>query len=207
MGTNVKKFNYYDSFVKAAEAATVAAKILHETIQTRLADIERRVAEVHAAEHEADKMYHDVMNALNKAFITPIEREDIRLLASSIDDVVDAIDDIVIDFHIYNITTVRPEAVELSEIIVKSCQTLRDTLIEFKDFKKSNKIGGFIIAVNDNEEAGDRIYQKAMRNLFTGNCDPVEIIKWRKIFEVMEHCCDICEHVADVIEAVMLKNS
>ena len=207
MARTSKQFDYFESFVKASEAAYEAAKILNATLRENLVNIDKRAAEVHVVENNADKLYHEVMNALNKAFITPLEREDIRMLASSIDDVVDAIDDIVIDFYIYNITDVHAEALEFSEIIVSCCETLRDTLAEFKDYKKSGKIKGLMIKINDYEERGDATYQKAVRKLFTGDFEALDVIKWRKIFEVMELCCDVCENVTDVIEAVILKNS
>ena len=202
-----KQYNYFSSFVDAAKLACDAAKLLNETILD-LKSLEKNTAKIHTLENDADVVFHETMTALNKAFITPIEREDIRLLSSSIDDVVDSIDDITMDLHIYDITVIFPEAIEFAELILKSCETLKKTLQEFKDYKKSKNINQYIIEINDNEEAGDKLYQKAIRKLFTAKTyDTLTIIKWKQIYEVMEYCCDSCETVADVIEGVILKNS
>jgi uncharacterized protein Yka (UPF0111/DUF47 family) len=204
--SRIKNYNYFKGYVRSAEAACKAAEIMSSVIHD-LNNIQKVVEEIHVIENDADVIYHDLMNALNAAFITPIEMEDLQLLGKILDDVVDAVEDIVISLYIYNVRIVRPDAIEFAEIISKCCEAVKKTMIEFENHKKSKVINEHIILINDYEEQGDRLYQKAIRRLFTDGTDQLEVVKWREIYDIMEYCCDTCEDVADVVQGTILKNS
>jgi len=162
---------------------------------------------LHAVEHSADARKHQIMKKLVKEFITPIEREDIMSLCDKIDDVTDAIDDVLMRIYMNNITRIRDDVIPFTDLIIKCCDILKQIMDEFPNFKKSNSLMQHIITLTTLEEEGDRLYMTAMRRLHTQSADPVEIITWREVYEFLEKCCDACEHAADVVESVIMKNT
>ena len=150
---------------------------------------------------------HEMMAVLVKAFITPIEREDIILLSQSIDEVTDKIEDVLIRIYINNVQQIRPEALAFIKVIIRCCEALKEVMEEFADFRKSKTLHGLIIEINALEEEGDRLFIESMRRLHAEVTDPIEIIAWREIYVYLEKCCDACEHVADVVESVIMKNT
>lgn len=201
--------NYFEMFVNSVAQACKASK----TLQNVYADfhtekLPAQLETAHDIEHEGDQLRHDLMNRLMKEFITPIEREDIILLSESIDEVIDDIEDVVMRTYMYNVQSIRPEAIEMTSIIVSCCDALEDMFEEFHNFRKSTVIKEKIIHVNAQESVGDQLYTKAIRNLFTDpNVTPMEAIAWNELFKRLERCCDDCEHVANVVESVILKNT
>ena len=148
-----------------------------------------------------------MMQELSKAFITPLEREDIMQLIQYIDTVTDAIEDVLMRAYMFNVQSIRDEALDFAKLIVKCCDTMKDAMKEFHNFRKSGSIHESIVEINRLEEEGDKLYMKAVRKLYLGSKDPVELMVWREIFDRLEKCCDACEDVANVVESVIMKNS
>jgi len=170
-------------------------------------ELPEKMKEMHDIEHSGDQARHVMIRKLAKEFITPIEREDIMALADAIDNVTDAIEDVVMRMYMYNITSIRPQAVKITEIIVKCCNSLKTALGEFINFRKSQNLHQFIIEVNQLEEEGDRLFTEATRDLYCNCNDFREVAAWDTTFHYLEKCCDACEDVADAIENVIMKNS
>ena len=204
-----KSDNYYfENFIQCVECGCQAAMMLEENLANF--DVNRlseNLDELHKIEHDADKKKHEMMGVLVKAFITPIEREDIILLSQSIDEVTDQIEDVLIRIYINNVHTIRPEALQFTKVIIRCCKVLKEIMEEFANFKKSKTLHGLIIEINALEEEGDRLFIDSMRRLHTEVADPLEIIAWREIYNFLEKCCDACEHVADAVESVIMKNT
>lgn len=199
---------YFDNFISCAECSTEAALILKSLVDDFNQDsLLTKMKEVHEAENKADQFKHVMMKNLVAAFITPIERDDILKLSQIIDDVTDDIDDIVIRLYTNNVKEMRPDAIKFCDLIIKCCDSMKNLLVEFKNFKKSKTLAEHIIAINDLEETGDDLYINAMKDLHTNETDPIKIIAWREIYNYFEKCCDACEHVADIIESITLKNT
>ena len=189
-----KKDSYYfENFVTCVEYSSRAARMLEENlIHFRRENLKDRLDEIHRVEHDADQKKHEMMGVLVKAFITPIEREDIILLSQSIDEVTDKIEDVMIRLYINNVKDIRPEAVEFAALLIQCCEaTLHECLIR----------------INELEEQGDRLFIKSMRKLHKETDNVIDIIAWREIFNYLEKCCDACEHVADAVESVIMKNT
>ena len=199
---------YFQIFIECVHCGCEAAKMLEDNLMnfdTGL--LQDKLDELHKIEHDADKKKHEMMGVLVKAFITPIEREDIILLSQSIDEVTDKIEDVLIRIYINNVHTIKPEAVEFTKVIIRCCNALKEVMEEFADFKKSKTLHGLIIEINALEEEGDRMFIDSMRKLHTEVKDPIEIIAWREIYVYLEKCCDACEHVSDIVESVIMKNT
>ena len=199
---------YFDNFIACTNSACQAARMLEENLNDfHVETLMEKLDALHEIEHEADQKKHEMMGVLVKAFITPIEREDIILLSQGIDEVTDKIEDVLIRIYINNVKSIRQDVVEFTKVIIRCCETLKKMMEEFADFKKSKEIYQRIVDINALEEEGDRLFIQSMRRLHTDVADPIEIIAWREIFVYLEKCCDACEHVADAVESVMMKNS
>ena len=199
---------YFQNFIECVQCGCEAAKMLEDNLMnfdTGL--LQDKLDELHKISMTRTRKKHEMMGVLVKAFITPIEREDIILLSQSIDEVTDKIEDVLIRIYINNVHTIKPEAVEFTKVIIRCCNALKEVMEEFADFKKSKTLHGLIIEINALEEEGDRMFIDSMRKLHTEVKDPIEIIAWREIYVYLEKCCDACEHVADIVESVIMKNT
>lgn len=203
-----KNNDYFSMLTAMVEHSCTCAKSLNKILGDFKAEtLPAHMAELHQIEHAADIAKHDLMNALVKEFITPIEREDIMSLAQMVDGVTDKIEDVLIKIYMYNIKVIRPEAIQFMAVIEQCCAALKTAMGEMHNFKKSQKIHECIVEVNRLEEEGDKLYLEMMHNLYVESKDPVEIMVWTETFDNLEKCCDTCEHVADIIETVIMKNS
>jgi predicted phosphate transport protein (TIGR00153 family) len=203
-----KKSNYYEMFVAIAEDAIKAAQHLEKTVKDfNYTKSEKLAKSMHEIEHGADLKKHELMKTLADEFMTPIEREDIVTLAWELDDVLDYIEEVFQLFFMFNIQEMRPQAIDFAELIVRSTTAMKVCFDEFHNFRRSKTIGGKIIEVNIVEELADVLFIKAMRELYTKEKDPVKVNAWCIIFDKLEKICDRCEHVADTIESVIMKNT
>ena len=203
-----KDLDYFDMFAQAVKFSCKAAAMLQETLDDYDPDkLDERMKDLHNIEHTADIAKHNMIWELSKAFITPLEREDIMNLIQCIDDVTDAIEDVLMRLYMFNVLSIRDEAKEFTKLIVSCCDTMKDTMKEFHNFRKSSSIHDSVVEINRLEEDGDKLYMKAVRKLYLSSKDPVELMVWREIFDRLEKCCDACEDVANVVESVIMKNT
>ena len=199
---------YFDNFAQTAALSKKAALYLVECLKNYDADkITSMLDEMHSIEHGADKKKHEMNAALVKAFVTPVDREDLDMLSQKLDDVIDELEEILQKFYIYDIRTIRPDAIEFAEKLVTACELISSTMTEFKSFKKSKKISSLIIELNNVEEECDRLYLTSMRALTSDTTDVLENVSWRKIYDCFESCADACEHVGECIGSVIMKNT
>lgn len=199
---------YFDSFIKCTDYSCQAAHMLEETMANF--DVEKmadQMEAIHTIEHAADMEKHELLNTLIKAFITPIDREDIILLSQNIDDLTDNIEDVLIRIYYNNIRTIHPDALELMRIVCRCCEAVKVMMEEFADFRHSKKLHEQIIKINSMEEEADKVYIDSMHRLHTNCTDPMTVMTWREIYSYLEKCADACEHVADTVESVIMKNS
>jgi predicted phosphate transport protein (TIGR00153 family) len=202
------EFDYFEKFVKLSEYCCSASKMLDETLKNyNVEELQTKMKAMHQIEHEADLEGHEITRKLANEFITPIEREDIISLLHAIDDITDCIEDVLLHMYMYNVKSIRKEALEFSEIIAKSCEGVKATMEEFKNFRKSKEIHKGIVLVNRLEEDGDNLYTEAVRNLHMTSTDPIEIMTWTDGFNQIEKCCDACEEAVNVVEGIIMKNS
>lgn len=199
---------YFENFLACTDYACQAAHLLEKV----MADFDpealpEKLDEIHVLEHAADEKKHELLDVLVKAFITPIEREDIMQLSQCIDEITDKIEDVLLRIYYNNVRSIQPDALELTGVVIRCCEAVRDLLAEFADFKHAKKMHEHIVRINTMEEEADRRYIASMRDLHTTCSDPLVILSWREIYIYLEKCADACEHVADVVEGVIMKNS
>ena len=199
---------YFENFAASAALAQKAAEYLLYCLENYdPKNLRPMLEKMHEIEHSADKKKHEMSDALAKAFVTPVDREDLDLLSHQIDDVTDTIEEVLQMFYIDNIQTVNPAAIAFANQIVKGCQTLFELMTEFENFKKSKKIHGMIVELNDVEEECDKLYLASMRELSKNATDVLLTISWRDIYGSLEACADACEHAGECVRTVIMKNT
>ena len=203
-----KGMNYFDAFIQGVEFGCQAAALLRDCFaQYAPEQLPQRREEMHRSERAADGMKHGLMQSLLREVLPPIEREDIMELANTIDDVTDSIEDVLLRLYMFNITRLRPDVQAFAEVIVRLCAALKQMAGEMHNFRRSTQIRELVIEINHLEEEGDRLYSKAVRQLYAGQEDPVAVMAWTTLYDHLEKCCDRCEDVADVAERVIMKNT
>jgi predicted phosphate transport protein (TIGR00153 family) len=193
--------NFYELFREQAENIHKAAEKLVALLED-FRDVEKHVAEIKFMEHKGDQLTHELMIKLNKTFITPIDREDIHSLGSALDDVLDLVDAAAGRMVTYKIKEVTPGARQLSRVILHGTELIVQAISQLG---KPDNILEYCEQLAHLEEEADRIKGECIARLFENSTDPIEIIKWKEIYEVLEASTDKCEDVADVLEAVVLK--
>jgi predicted phosphate transport protein (TIGR00153 family) len=159
--------------------------------------------EIKELEHEGDRLTREVVDLLNRTFVTPFDRDDIYLLAGAIDDVCDHIDEAAGNIVGYGVEQIRPKAKEQAQVILRSAEKLHEAVSRLEGFKDSSSQ---LHALRDLEDEGDRLNRAAVSELFTSGEDPIGVIRWKDIHEQLEEAVDACENAADVLEAILVKN-
>lgn len=170
-------------------------------------DLQAKLDEIHSIEHQGDIAHAEIVTELNRAFITPIDREDIFTVAENIDKMTNAVENVAFRLWMFDIEELRADIHEFTDLIVKSVSKANEIIAEFKNYKKSKTLSELIRQVNEYENDGDRIYRNAVRNLFATEKDPIETQKWREFYHDMEKCFDACSDLAGSVERAAVKNS
>lgn len=192
---------FYDLFREQAENIHEAAEKLVALLEN-FENVEKSATEIKFVEHKGDQLVHGLMMRLNKTFITPFDREDIHALGSALDDVLDLMDAVAGRMVTYKVTSVTPGARQLSRVILHGSEIL---LRAISELNKPEKILEYCEQLQHLEEEADRIKSECIGRLFESSRDPIEVIKWKELYEVLEATTDKIEDVADVLETVVLK--
>ncbi len=197
-----KEQDYFRLFQELAANLDAAAQLLVKFMDEGTS--KSIAAAILEHEHVGDKIVHDIVRRLNKSFITPIDREDIYDLVATMDEVLDNIEAAADGMMLYRIGAPTPQAVAQARVIATATPILRECM---ERLEKAKDLDERIIAVNSLENDGDRILREATAQLFDGDMTCTDIIKWKDIYETLEAAIDECEHVANVIESIVLKHS
>lgn len=192
---------FYDLFLQQAENVHEAAQKLVALFED-FREVEKKVAEIKFVEHKGDQITHSLMMKLNQTFITPFDREDIHALGSALDDVLDLVDAVAGRLVIYKVSAVTPGARQLSKVILHGSEIMVKAVSQLH---KPQNILEYCDQLTQLEKEADRIKGECIARLFEDATAPIEVIKWKEIYEVLEATTDKCEDVADVLEAVVLK--
>lgn len=198
-----KDMKFFEMFEKSAKNLLKGAQILKE-ISSDFKTLTENAAKLERVEHDGDQITHDIMEKLNKTFVTPIDREDIHELTTALDDVMDFIEAATERMILYKIQSPTIEMREMADVILKQVEQINYVIPRLKELKHAN-IMEHCIEINRLENDGDKILREAVAKLFEKKADPLEVIKWRDIYEYLETATDKCEDVAVTIEGIVLK--
>jgi uncharacterized protein len=198
-----KFFVFFDEFGKIVSEATEKLKYFTDNLENP----EIQFREIEEIEHRGDKLLHDIMEALNKTYLTPFDREDIYAIAKGLDDIVDFVEATASRFILFNVTEVNVHAKVLADKIAQSGQEVITLMKELRNMKNNKKLTASIIQINKLEDLGDNDFRVAVRTLFTSKVPDIEVIKWREIYEFYEQTLDACEDLADIVEGVVMKHA
>lgn len=195
--------DFFVLFQKQAENVVVGAKAFVRLLE-HYTGVPEQVQRIKAIEHNGDEITHQIFRRLNQTFITPFDREDIHELCSTMDDVIDLIDAAAGRFVLYRVNEVRHGTLELATVLAAASSELKEAIYAMESPEKALHR---VIEINRLENESDRICRTLIAQLFEEEKDPVQIIKWKEIYEVIETAVDKCEDVSNVIESVILKNA
>jgi hypothetical protein len=193
---------FFELFIDLARRVTAAARLLDKMF-AEPQNLQQHAASIKDLEHEADVITHTVIERIHKVFITPIDREDIHLLVQELDEVIDMIDGCARRAQMFQIREVRDGARRLSEVLVRATEAIEWAVTSMK---QSKIVEARSREVKRLEEEGDALYNAAVGELFAGTPDPLEVIKWKELYDTMERAVDQCEDVANVLESISIKH-
>ncbi len=199
-----KEDEYFSLFIKMSEQIEAAAKLLRQMLNADKSDYEKFTKSIKDVEHACDQITHSVTTKLNKSFITPFDREDIYTLAVALDDVCDYIDAGARAIVMYDFNEINDHVKELARVIEELGSEVTAAV---KLLNNPKYINHHFVEVHRLENEADEIYFKAVEQLFKNGSDPMEVIKLKELYEILENATDRCESVANIIESIVLKHN
>jgi hypothetical protein len=196
---------FYDFFEASVKKVLQGASQLEEFIGD-FRDVPLKAKQIKDTEHEGDVITHNTIELLNRTFITPLDREDIHKLISSLDDILDYIEACAARLDLFKVGKTNDEAKLLVGILVKTVKEVEQAVFKLRHLKGADSLMKNCIEVNRLENEGDNVCRMAVAKLFEGETHPLEVIKWNEIYETLENAIDRCEDVANVLEGIVLKN-
>ncbi|HWF55528.1 MAG TPA: DUF47 family protein [Solirubrobacteraceae bacterium] len=194
---------YFELFEEAGRNIYKAADLLDEMLAS-YPDSKALAQDILDCEHEGDRITHDIIDRLNHTFVTPIDREDILALASALDDIVDYTEEVADYLGLYKIEAPMDQAIRLAGVLKAATKHIAEAMPRLRGFRD---ISHYTVEVNRLENEGDRITREAVASLFDGGIDPMVVIRWKDLFERLEAAIDAAEHVANILEGIIIKNS
>jgi len=201
-----KEVKFFELFDQTAHKIDEGLDVFVELLK-KPEDMDNLTKKLKSIEHQADDIVHGTIDFLNSTFITPIDREDIQSLVKKMDDVIDLAQGASNRLRLYEITEIHPELPKLATVLCRAFHEVHSAITEMRDMKNSDRIKKHFIEVNRLENEGDIIVQSAVAKLFKDSRDPLYVIKWKEIFEIVEAAIDCCEDVANIIEGIVVKQA
>ena len=200
-----KEVQFFEMFERSAGLLVEAGKLFRElaTDGNNLSSIAQRMERL---EHDADQVTHEIMANLNRTFITPIDREDIHQLGTALDDVMDFMEAVTERLILYRVKTLTPPFRAIAKVVAKQIDEIHLMIPRLRALRHAD-ILVHCIEINRLENEGDQLLRTAVVELFDKGGDPLEVMKWRELYDLLETATDKCEDVAVVIEGIFLKNA
>jgi len=197
---------FFDLFEESAHNLVRAAGLLAELLQN-WEDVEEKVRQITELEHHGDNITHRIIAQLHGTFITPIDREDIALLANRMDDVMDFIEAAAVRMVLYGIDKPTERAKEVADILIRVTTEVSKAIPRLRHRRELSHMREHCIEINRLENEADAVRRSALAELFHEQVDVTNVIKWMEIYENMENAVDRCEDIADILEGVMIKRA
>jgi predicted phosphate transport protein (TIGR00153 family) len=195
---------FFVDFQNQVKVISEAALVLEEAVKAGNSELNEAAKRIRVLEQKGDEVIHDILKRLHQTFITPLDPEDIHVLASHLDDVLDGIEEIAHCLVAYRVEPIPPAVVELAQVI-RSCAD--SIAMAIAALARSKPMQDHCIEINRLEDKADEIYRVAVADLFSGAYDALHVIKLKEIYDALESTTDRCEDVADVLQGVLVKNS
>jgi uncharacterized protein len=194
---------FFDLFEEAAANILRAADLLDRMLRN-YPDTKELAREILLCEQEGDRITHDIVQRLNQTFVTPIDREDILELATTLDDIVDFTEEVADYLGLYKVEAPMEQAQRLAHILMQACRQIFEAMPRMRDFKD---ISHYTVEIHRLENDGDRVTREAIASLFDNGIDPMVVIRWKDLFERLEEAIDATERVANTLSGIVIKNS
>jgi len=198
-----QKREFFSLFNRAAANIVEISERLIDLLDEFPDRADDRMRDIKELEHAGDRTTHDLIDLINRTFVTPFDREDLYRLATVLDDICDHVDDSAEMVVGYGIREVRGQAREQARVIHRAATKLAEAISRLEGFKDSKRQ---LIELRELEDEGDRLSRAAISTLFDGSTDAIELVRWKDIHEQLEEAVDACENAADVLEAILVKN-
>jgi len=196
---------FFDLFAQSATNLRTATEQLKDLIED-YRDVESKAQRIRDREHEGDEITHEIIRRLNTSFITPMDREDIYALGSALDDVMDAVDAVADLFVLHQIQEPLPEMKAQADVLCRAAQQTEEALGVLSRMAR-DRLEPYWVEINRLENEGDRIYRRAVADLFSGDYKAMDVLKWKEVIENLEEAVDGLENVANIIESTVLKHA
>jgi uncharacterized protein len=194
---------FFQLFNQASANAVAISRALVDLLAQAPNGSQERIRDIKDLEHEGDRLTHEVVNLLNRTFVTPFDRDDMYRLAGALDDICDHVDEAAGNIVGYGVKEIRPAAKAQGDVILRAASKLQEAVARLEGFKDSSRQ---LMELRDLEDEGDRLNREAVSELFRTSDDAISIIRWKDIHEALEEAVDACENAADVLEAIVVKN-
>ncbi|HWC86179.1 MAG TPA: DUF47 family protein [Solirubrobacteraceae bacterium] len=194
---------FFELFEEAGENIRDAADLLDRMLRN-YPESKDMARDILICEQEGDRITHDIISRLNHTFVTPIDREDILALASALDDIVDFTEEVADYLGLYKIEAPMDQAIRLAHVLLLASQQVAEAIPRLRGFRD---LSHYTVEINRLENEGDRITREAVASLFQNGIDPMVVIRWKDLFERLEEAIDAAEHVANILEGIVIKNS
>jgi predicted phosphate transport protein (TIGR00153 family) len=196
---------FFELFQTSADNVKAAAKALRD-LTDDYTDVELKARRIQEHEYDGDQVTHEIIQRLNTTFITPMDREDIHKIATDLDDVMDAIEAAADLFVLHAVQEPLPVMRAQADVLYRAAQQTAEAFREFPRMGKA-KLQPYWIEINSLENEGDRLYRRALADLFGGDHRAMDVLRWREVIEKLEEALDELENVANTIESVVLKHA
>jgi predicted phosphate transport protein (TIGR00153 family) len=201
--------SFFDEFQKQGNKTVEGCQVFVDMLKAAqgIADVQAAAKRISDIEHECDHITHAVVAKLHTTFITPLDRNDIYRLITKMDDIMDYIEAAAERMSLYELSVVTQDVTALADVLLQSTQRVSEAVSSFRDLKRPQSILDKCIEINRLENVADSIFRTSLARLFREEKDPITIMKWKEVFELLETATDRCEDVANIIEGVVLENS
>jgi predicted phosphate transport protein (TIGR00153 family) len=199
--------SFFDSFENQGRKTVEGCRVFLAMVESDGSDVPARAKRISDIEHECDVITHGVVEQLHKVFITPLDRNDIYRLITKMDDIMDFVEAAAERISLYGITVMTKEVGDLARTLLSSSERVLEAVAGFRDLKHPELILQKCIEINRLENEADALLRGTLAKLFREEKDPITIMKWKEIYELLETATDRCEDVANIIEGVVLENS
>ena len=196
---------FFDLFEAMATHTVSCAQHLRQLTKS-FPDITASLQRIRDEEHEADQLAHRALDRLDRTFITPFDREDIHALVGELDDIIDNIDALAKRFPLFHVKAMEPTFLKQADVLVEATVTLRDAVYMLRKSRKLSDLSEKLIAIHHQESVGDDNHHAAMSHLFGEGVEPLEVLKWKELYDLIEEAIDGCEDVGNTLERIVLKS-